>query len=476
MGGHELPTRRLAKGLGWSAGGGIALRLGNVLVSIVMARIILPEEYGVFAVALTVWSVLGVVAEFGLGTDVVRARDPARIIPTVTTIGLATSATLAASMLLGAPFIALAFDSPESVTSVRIMSLGMVAVGFMIVPAALLQREFRQRELFQIHLTGLVASAATMTVLALQNYGPVSLAVGQVVGQVVTVAGMYTVTRHRLRVGLDRGVAAASLRFCMPLAAANLVSWLLLSVDNVIVARELGPLELGLYVLAFNVSSWPMNAVGQAVRVIALPAFSGLADTSARNRALEATMGPLGIVAVLLGLGLATMAEPVVQLLYGARWSEAAVPLVGLAVFGAMRVVFDLWATFLIACGRTATVLVVQVVWILVMVPAMVVGIRVGGLAGAGWAHVLVAGVVVGPAYLLTLRAGGVAIRSIGRALLPALLAAPPTVLACRMIDQVVTPPLLVLLLAAMACILLYLAPLRRTLLRQVRELQAVNA
>jgi lipopolysaccharide exporter len=67
---------KVGRALGWSAFGNIALRLVNVATSILMAHLIAPDQFGAFAVALSVWLVLGTVAEFGLGADLVRSRAP----------------------------------------------------------------------------------------------------------------------------------------------------------------------------------------------------------------------------------------------------------------------------------------------------------------------------------------------------------------------------------------------------------------
>ena len=405
----ESTSRRIGHSLGWSTASSLILRVGNFGVSLVVARVVAPAEFGVFAVALTVWSILGTLAEFGLGADLVRARDFERRAPTVAVMGLVTGGALALSMALAAPLIAAAFESPDSTGVIRLMSLSLAIFGFAIVPSAVLQREFRQRALFLVNGTALLISATTTVTFAVLGTGPVALALGQVVNQVVIVVGVYFVTRRPLRLAFDRRLAADSARFCLPLAFANLLSWVLLSVDNLVVARVLSPIELGLYVLAFNVSSWPMNAVGQAVRVVALPAFSQVDGDARRDRALTAVVGPLWAVALLLGMALATLAGPVVEVLYGERWSGAAAALTGLGLFGAIRVVCDLIATFLIAAGVTTQVLVVQFVWLGVMVPAMYVAVESFGLAGAGWAHVIVALGIVVPAYAICLRRLGIA-------------------------------------------------------------------
>ena len=118
----------------WSSG------FRNMLVSIVMARLIAPEQFGVFAVALTVWMVLSSLAEFGLGADLIRAQDIARRIPTVATMGVLISTALAIVMMLSAAPLAAAFDSPESTGVIRLMSLSLIIVGLSIVPAAILKK------------------------------------------------------------------------------------------------------------------------------------------------------------------------------------------------------------------------------------------------------------------------------------------------------------------------------------------------
>ena len=98
-----------------------------------MARLIAPEQFGVFAVALTVWTILHTLAEFGLGADLVRATDLERRAPTVATIGLLAGGLLALSMALAAGPIADSFRSPESVGVIRLMALSIAIFGFSIV-------------------------------------------------------------------------------------------------------------------------------------------------------------------------------------------------------------------------------------------------------------------------------------------------------------------------------------------------------
>ena len=465
-------AQQVASGLGWSLVSSIGLRMGNLLMSVVIARLVAPEAYGVFAVALTVWIVLSALSEFGLGADLVRARDPERRAPTVATLGAVIGVSAAIAVALAAPAIAAAFRSPESTGVLLIMSLVPALFGLTIVPAAMLQRSYRQRALFVVNGVGLVVSASTILALALADVGPTALAWGQVASQTVILAGLHIAVRSRPRFGFDGSIARQSLAFSAPLALANLVSWLLITLDNVIVSRELSPVALGFYVLAFNVSSWPMSAVGQAVRVVALPAFSDAQTVHERNDGLVRSFGPVVLAAGFMGLGLATLAGPVVDVLYGDIWGPAAAALTGLAVFGATRVVLDLVATFLIAAGHTRQVLVVQILWLVVMVPAMVLAVRQWGLVGAGWVHVAIALLVVVPAYGLCLHRAGVAVSRLLSACSVPVLALAPAAVVCWWVGRWELSGPLAILTGGACAVALYLAPLFPWCRQRLEELR----
>ena len=461
----------IRRGLIWSTASNMVLRVSNLLVGIIMARVIAPEAFGVFAVALTVWSILSALAEFGLGADLVRRADFERHLPTVATMGAILSALLAGAMFLGSPAIAAAFGSPEATGVVQLMAIPLLLVGLSVVPAALLQRNFRQATVFAVDGSALVISTAVMVVLALLGAGAASLAFGRIAGQAVTVLLQYLAVRRWPVFGWDRTIARETIAFGLPLALANVVSWSIITVDNLVVARLTGVAELGLYVLAFNVASWPMSVAGQSVRVIALPAFARIADLARRGRAMTALSGPIWAVSAVMAIGLMFLAPQLVTTLYGERWAAAAAAVVPLAAFGAFRVVFDLIATYLIACGMTRHVLVVQVLWVVVLIPAMITGISLAGIAGAGWAHVTVAAAVVLPAYLVCLKSAHVPPMRFVAAWAVPTVAAVPLIIALWALPTVITAAVPALLAAAAIGLLLYLLPMSRWWLARARSL-----
>ncbi|WP_193614061.1 oligosaccharide flippase family protein [Nocardioides lijunqiniae] len=421
---------RVRTGIWWSALNNLTLRLGTLVTGILLARLLDPEAFGVFAIALTVQTALMTLSELGLAADLIRHGDVDRRGPTIATLSLVSSGFLTVAVLLAAPAFADFFAAPEATAVIRVMALTLLLAGIGVVPFARLQRDLRQRELFHIELVAFVLSTGLALGLAVAGWGAISIAIGRLVSQTAVVVLQFVLTRTRPRVGWDRSVAWSGLRFGLPLSLAGLLSLGLLNVDNVAVGRLGGVTVLGLYSIAFNLSSWPSSIVGTAIRAVAMPAFaeihrSGTGDATAT---LARACGLTWAVAVPMSVGLAVLAHPVVTILYGERWAAAATALVWLAPLGALRILIDVWVAYLTAHGRSLLLLSCQLLWFLSLVPAMWWAVQGRGLAGAGLAHVAVASLVAVPAFLVALRIAGVGSGPVVRALGVPIAAAVPTV------------------------------------------------
>ena len=432
------------RGVMWSSGSNLLLRLGGVLVGIVLARLLTPEQFGVYAVALTVQGVLMAVADFGLSADLIRARNPAPRAPTVASLGLVTGTILTLSMAFSAPAVATALGSPSAAPAISVLAITLLLAGAGVVPFAMLQRRFDQKTLFLIGIIDFVVSTTITLLLIAAGWGVMALAVGRVVAQVGSLILQFALSGERPRYGFNREEIGSILRFGVPVSAANVLSWALLGIDKVVIAILLGPVALGLYVLAFNISAWPMTAVGQVVRSVAMPMFARTRHLS-RDHSLGGAVALTWALSLPIAAGLATLASPLVNVVYGERWAEAATVLAVLALFGALRATFDVFVAYLLAHGASGAIVIVQVLWIVALLPTMYFGTMWFGIVGAGAAHVVVSIFIVAPAYLFVLRRVDAHIPSIGSAIWPPILMVLPAVGGAIMVSALIAEQWIVL-------------------------------
>ena len=422
-GGKELGTA-VRKGLGLSLLNNTLVRLGGVVSGIVIARLLAPQDYGVFAVALVVLNALLSINELGVSLAIVRwPRDPRQIAPTVATLSVGGSVALYLLTFAAAPTVASQLGAPQAATIIRVLALSMIVDGMSAVPAALLTREFQQGRRLVADLSGFVVSTGATIGLALTGHGAWSLAIGYLAGNVATTMVVWVLAPDRPRPGWDSTLVPELLSFGLPLAGSSLLVFGVLNAGNVLVGAELGALALGFYTLAFNLSSWPVSVFSLAVRRVALAAFARIADD--RDALAE---GVAKSVALLLAVTLpvctmlALLADPLVRVVYGDKWAPAAAVLQWLAVLGAARVMAELGYDLLVALARSRAVFAIQGIWLALLIPGVIAGARVDGVRGAAAAQALIACSVVLPAFVFAVHRAGVparaALRHIGRPLL----------------------------------------------------------
>ncbi|WP_407835436.1 oligosaccharide flippase family protein [Streptomyces sp. DSM 116496] len=411
--------RKVGSAARWSLVNTMVMRLGNFAMGIVLARFFLgPEAWGVYGIAQTVLLVLLSANELGVSLAIVRWEgDPRRFAPTVLTLSAASSCLLYAVLFALAPAVAGVLGSPEASGVLRVMCLVVVLDGLSQVPAGFLTRAFAQGRRMAVDAVNFVLSTTVTLLLAMQGWGAMSFAWGAVAGSAGALVGCCLAAPGTLRFGWDREQARALLRFGLPLAGASLLALGVANVPPMVVGSTLDQLALGFYVLAFNISGWPVRIVSEAARRVSFAGFSRLAESpKALADGFGRALGVLVTVTVPLCVLLAGLAGPIVVLVYGERWEPAARALPWLMALGLIRIGCELAYDCLVAIGRRRSLIAVQGLWLLLLVPVLVAGARTGGIAGVAQGQVLVAGAVVVPVYLVALHRGGVRLGIVARA------------------------------------------------------------
>jgi O-antigen/teichoic acid export membrane protein len=285
--------RAMGKGLAWSLLNNVIGRLGNFLTGIVIVRILNPDQYGTYAVGLVVLTVLLSMNELGISVAVVQRKGSVdAIAPTVATMAFLSSAILATAAFVAAPHVAALLDAPAATGLIRLLLIGVLIDGAVAVPNALITREFMQQTRLKIDTVAFLIGTPVTIVLALRGYGAWSLGWGAVIGNVISGSMALWLAPRRYKPGWNRAVARELLHFGLPLAGASLLLFLMLNVDYVVVGHELGSVQLGFYLLAFNLCSWPITVITTAIRRVTLAAFSRMReDPDAGRQGFERTVG-----------------------------------------------------------------------------------------------------------------------------------------------------------------------------------------
>ena len=404
--GHDPGLARTAAGaFGWSFLNAALARLGTLVVGVLMARILGPGEFGTFAVAMVALLAVLSFNELGVSLAVVRwERDPETVLGTVNAISTAGSVLLFLAMYVTAGPVAGLLGAPDAAGIIRLMSVSVVFSGMVAGPAALLQRRFRQRRRLVIDQTVTWSGTGLSLALALGGFGAWSLAWGRVAATLIGVALFIHATRpYRLRV--DRDLVMPLLRFGLPLAGTSIVVFAVAYVEQVAVGATLGATSLGYFVLAFNLASWPLNMFSQPLRSVAPAVFSRLqGDPQRLGDSFTTLLRVVAVVTLPVCLVGAAVADDVIRFVYGDEWAPAAGIFAVLVLVTVGRIFVELSYDLLVVLKRTGRLLTVQLLWLAVLAPVVLVAARERGVVGVAVAELAVIAVVVVPCYLLLLR------------------------------------------------------------------------
>ncbi len=307
----------------------------TLLMTVVVARMLDPTEFGLFALALLVVNLFDYVKDLGVAPALVQNRREWHLLaPTGLTLsvlfGLVASGLLAAS----AGLTARALGHPELAGLIRVLAIGLAISALSTIPAAWLRRSMNFSARLAPECAGALTKTALTIGLAATGHGVWSLVYGQLAGVTVMMVLYWLVGRTRPRFALDGVVTRELLRFGFPVTAVTLLAYAIYNVDYLAVGKRLGTSELGLYTLAYRIPELLVLSLCVVVSEVLFSALSRLQHDreSLMGHYMEALAAVVALTAP-IGIGLAATARPLVETLYGGDYAGSAPILSVLAVY-----------------------------------------------------------------------------------------------------------------------------------------------
>jgi lipopolysaccharide exporter len=329
------PTGTTARQVGWNYVVFALSKSSTLVMTIVLARLLSPADFGLFALALLVINLFDYVKDLGVSAALVQSRSPwSRIAATGMTLSVTFG--LAAGVLVAstAGWLAAAMGSPELASLVQVLAVALVISALGVVPASRLRRDLDFRRRLVPEFAGAVAKTGLSIGLALSGFGVWSLVYGQLAAAVVTCVLYWCVAREPVRLGFDRAVGVDLLRFGAPVTAVTLLAFAIYNVDYLFIGVRLGDVELGLYSLAYRLPELLVLNLCIVVSEVLFSSLSRLQDDPVRlGRQYQQVLGVVVALTAPIGVAMAVTAPELVDLVYGEAYAAAAGPLAVIALF-----------------------------------------------------------------------------------------------------------------------------------------------
>jgi O-antigen/teichoic acid export membrane protein len=370
-------------GMSWRATQQAGVQLIYFARLLILARLLAPEAFGLLAIAMIAVSVLMSLSDLGIVPALVQrtAATPDEH-DAAWTIGLLRAATVAAALAAAAPVIARLFDQPGATPVIQVLALRPLIDALASIGIVRLTRTFRFRELALIYVPAAFVDAATAIGLA-GTWGVWALVAGALTGTATATVLSYVLAPHRPRILFDLVLAAPLIRFGRWVLGTSILGLVATSGVQLVISRQLGVAELGLYFLATKIAFLPADALRSVVGAVSFPLFVSLQENV---RATARTFGSLltaQAVVLLPTYAVMIVLAPVLADALGPRWAGT-VPLIRLiAAAAALGLYADTVLPLMLGRGRPDRTMAIVATQTAVILVVMVPLTSLFGVAGA---------------------------------------------------------------------------------------------
>jgi PST family polysaccharide transporter len=366
-------TRKTIKGFIWSALSFAAGKGLTFLSTIILARLLAPDDFGLMTLGLMTVAFLDTFGELGVGNVVIYRQDDLEKNSNVAfTLGLLVNSLLALASFLAAPFLAAFFKDPRVTDILRVLSLTLIISGLGSIHQARLDRDLQFKRSF-IPETGKTLAKALVSIgLALAGFGVWSLVWGQFAASLTASALYWIISRWRPRLDFDLKFAIAQLRYSGNILLVEIMGIIQSNLDYFIIGLRFNTTLLGYYTIAYRIPELLIIYACSMVSKALFPAFSKLQDNlETLRKGYLNTLQYVSIYTIPAGIGIALVSSEFVQTAYGDQWLPAIPVMQILSLYAIMYSLAYNAGDVYKATGRPDILAKVSLVELLIAVPLL---------------------------------------------------------------------------------------------------------
>ena len=379
------------RGIVWSVAALATSKALGLISILVLARLLTPDEFGVVAAVAAFIALIELGSDLGMKPAVVYEQETgvSQRIQTAFTMNLVAAAALTAIGVLSAPLIAGFFGVPEEADLFRLGALNLLLTGLGNIHDGLLLRDMSFGRRIRPQVVRDVVRVVVSVALAFAGLGALALVIGFLAGTFAWTAMQWTLTPLRPRLSYDGRIARSMLGYGAPAAALAFASTIAARADVFAIGHLIDSRALGIYTIAYRLPEVLLASVAYTLGVVAFPALARrrVQDPGGLDSATLQLVRYQALYALPVAAGMAVLAVPTVELLFGHEWREAAAVLVPVVVASAVMTIAYPLGDLLKAVGKQG----LMVVFNLIQIPAVIVACVIAapsGLLAVAWGMV----------------------------------------------------------------------------------------
>ncbi|MDD5580257.1 MAG: lipopolysaccharide biosynthesis protein [Methylobacter sp.] len=319
----------IRRGTLWLFTGSISQRGLDFFFGIILARLLLPSDFGLLVTTQVFTGVASFIAGGGMGQALIQSKEVTpRHFHVVFTLQLLICSLIYATFFFIAPWIAIWFDAPIYTDLLRISAVNFLIRPFGNISSSKLNREMRFKSISIIGLTGLIISSSSSVFFAWHHFGVWSLIYGGLIGSSISAISLILHSRYYPRIAFNKDIAKQVGVYGFKITLNDVIDYLKQESPNFIISKYLGSYLVGLFNKGASLSNIPGQIIiGSAYQTV-FRALSAVQDNLDQSKYIYLrTITLMSVYSFPFYIGLFWLSEPFVVTVYGEKWRLAAVSL-----------------------------------------------------------------------------------------------------------------------------------------------------
>ncbi|MDD4274566.1 MAG: lipopolysaccharide biosynthesis protein [Desulfobacter postgatei] len=371
---------KLKKGIAWQYLQTIFVTIFNFGAGIVLARLLDPVDFGVFAAVTAIANMLLLQVNFGWPATLLRAKtlyEP--LLSTVFWLMQAAAIVLMVIVLFSVPFLGRFYEDTRFAPVMILLCLQFFIVPFNTINGSILRWKMHYALVSRISMLVVVISSSCGIFLAYKGFGVYSLVISGILSSVLLTAIMAIYAPWKPIFRFSLAEVKPHFDFTWRLHLNNSLNMLAGRIDNMMIGKLLGIMPLGIYVKAFSLGRMPVDLLGSKLYQMFFTALSHVRENQADSLLLFQKMcGTLTFVIYLPLVILFHISEGFVTNLYGEKWADAVLPMQIMIIGSFATVISMTCGVFCDAQNLVKRETKVQCLNVLLTITAVVIGSKWG--------------------------------------------------------------------------------------------------
>ena len=345
-------------GMIWKFAERISAQLVSFVVSVVLARILLPEAYGIVALVMVFINIANVFVTSGFGNALVQKKNADETdFSTIFYCSFVVSIVLYLVLFFAAPFIAKYYQTEELTAVLRVFSIKIVLSSYSSVQHAYVSKHMIFKKFFFATILGTVLSGVVGIVMALKGFGVWALVAQYLVNSIVDAMVLSFTVKWRPRLLFSWNAAKGLMGYGWKLLCASLIGTLYGNLRSLIIGRYYTKDDLAYYNRGKNFPDLVMNNVVSTITSVLFPAMSNAGNKDEIRRMTQKSISITSYIVFPMMAGMALVAKPFILVLLTEKWSAAIIYLQLVCLYNACHMITQTNLQAINALGRSDVVL-----------------------------------------------------------------------------------------------------------------------